>query len=106
MEPYVYNHPSGEVFNDQYFSFLFEDMNIDKIDYDLKLGKILTSTPLMLANQTLTNESNQEQQMSFSLSQTVTHTSSFDYTLGFTIGLQAKFSGKSLALKLIKPSRG
>ena len=95
QDPYFWNHPAGGTYNDQYFSFLFEDMNIDKIEYDLKLGKILTSTPLVLANQTLTNNSDQDQQMSFSLSQTVTHTSSFDYTLGFTIGLQTKFKGES-----------
>lgn len=93
QEPYFWNYTAATNYSDQYFSFLFEDMNIDKIDYDLDLGKILSSTPLVLANQTLTNETDQDQQMSFSLSQTVTHTSSFDYTLGFTISSTQTFKG-------------
>lgn len=92
-EPYLWNHPKDEIFADQHFSFVFEDMKIEKIEYDLKLGKIISSTPLVLANQTLKNDSSHEQEMSFQLSETVSQTSTFEYALGFTISIGAKFSG-------------
>lgn len=70
-------------------------MVIERVEYDLKLGKIMSSTPIMLANQTLVNDSDHEQEMSFAISETVTHTSSFNYTLGITIGVETKFKGES-----------
>lgn len=69
-------------------------LQVDSVEYDLSLGKITSSTPVVLASQTLTNDSKEEQEMVFSLSKSETHTSSFDYTLGVTVGAQMKFSGK------------
>ena len=85
MEPQVGNIRAGEVFDDQYFSFLFEDTKIDRVVYHIDEGKILSSTPIAIATQTLHNQSDNQQAMEFSLNETETHTSSFDYTLGFTI---------------------
>lgn len=100
VEPYLWNHPKDEVFADQHFSFAFEDMKIEKIDYDLKLGKIISSTPMILANQTLKNDSSRDQEMSFQINETATHTSTFEYSLGFTISIGAKISGEQLSMLL------
>ncbi|KAG8985086.1 hypothetical protein FRB94_012017 [Tulasnella sp. JGI-2019a] len=91
VEPHLWNHPQEEVFPDQYFSFLFEDMRIDRVEYDLKLGKIISSTPTILADQTFKNDTNHEQEMSFQLNETTTHTSTFEYALGFAITIGATF---------------
>ncbi|KAJ3492365.1 hypothetical protein NLI96_g33 [Meripilus lineatus] len=89
--PYFWNHPRGDIYPDQHFCFLFEDMRIDRIDYDLDVGKIISSTPLLLASQTLTNNTNQEQEMSFSLNETTSHTSTFEYSTGFTLATGTEF---------------
>ncbi|OBZ68040.1 hypothetical protein A0H81_12039 [Grifola frondosa] len=36
----------------QHFSFRLEEMQINKIEYDLKLGQIISSTPEILVNHT------------------------------------------------------
>lgn len=75
-------------------------MKIDRIEYDLKLGKILSSTPLVLANQTLVNDTDHDQEMEFTLNETVTHTSSFEYTFGITVSAGATFKGKSQRIRV------
>lgn len=70
-------------------------MRIDRIDYDLDVGKIISSTPLLLASQTLTNNTNQEQEMSFSLNETTSHTSTFEYSTGFTLATGTEFKGEA-----------
>nr|BAC78490.1 Hemolytic lectin LSLc [Laetiporus sulphureus] len=91
LEPYFWNSAQTPIRSDQYFIFLFKDMRIDKIEYDLKDGRILSSTPNVLATQTLANTSSQTQEMSFNLSQTLTQTSTFAYTAGFTIAVGTAF---------------
>ncbi|KAJ3485529.1 hypothetical protein NLI96_g4885 [Meripilus lineatus] len=91
MEPYLWNIAQGQVYSDQHFSYIFEDMNVDRIEYDLNLGKIISSNPLVLANQTLTNKTDHEQEMSFQLNETATHTSTFEYSTGFTITIGMSF---------------
>lgn len=94
MEPYLWNIAQGQVYSDQHFSYIFEDMNVDRIEYDLNLGKIISSNPLVLANQTLTNKTDHEQEMSFQLNETATHTSTFEYSTGFTITIGMSFKGE------------
>lgn len=94
MKPYMYNHTASEIYADHHFSFLFEDMQIDKIDYDLDLGSIISSTPLVLADQTLRNDSSQVQEMSFALSNTMTNTSTYEYSTEFTISIGMEFTDK------------
>jgi hypothetical protein len=91
-EPEVWNHPSSDVYADHHFSFLFEDMQVDKIEYDLKLGKILTSTPKILANQTIVNDSDVDQTLTFEVAENETHTSSHEQTTGFSITVGTSFS--------------
>ena len=66
-------------------------MNIDRIEYDLKLGKILSNNPLVLANQTIYNDTDLDQEMSFQLNETTTHTSTFEYSTGFTVTVGSEF---------------
>ncbi|KAK0209833.1 hypothetical protein IW262DRAFT_1281142 [Armillaria fumosa] len=91
-DPHFGNYTRTAYFDDQYFTMDFEDMIVKSVDYDVAQGKILTVTPHVLANQTLTNNSDDEQEMSFSFSETVTHTSKFEHTTGFTIEVGTEFS--------------
>ena len=91
LNPQVDNYSASEVHPDHYFSFLFEDMKVDKVEYHLDLGKILSSTPIVIANQTLFNKTDIEQEMAFELDVTETHSSTFEYTTGFTISMGFSF---------------
>ena len=94
LEPQVGNiTPMTDVYDDQHFSFLFEDTEIVRVDYDLKLGKIINATPLVLASQTLTNHTQTEQEMQFTVSETETHTSTWEQSDGSTITVGTSFSG-------------
>lgn len=70
-----------------------------KLEYHLNLGKIIGSKPLVLASQTLTNSSDVEQEMSFTLNKSETHTSKFEYSAGMTIGSSVTVKGKSQDLE-------
>ncbi|KAL3690756.1 hypothetical protein R1sor_004407 [Riccia sorocarpa] len=91
QKPQVYNHNPDEVYDDQYFTFLFEDMEIFKVEYHLDLGKIVSSTPKIISQQTLHNYTTAEQTMTFEVDEKVSHTSTFEYTLGFTISVGTTF---------------
>ncbi|KAK0491950.1 hypothetical protein EDD18DRAFT_1321316 [Armillaria luteobubalina] len=91
-DPHFGNYTRTVYSDDQWFTMKFEDMVVKSVDYDIAQGKILTMTPHVLANQTLTNNSDDEQEMSFSFSETVTHTSKFEYTTGFEIEVGMEFS--------------
>ena len=92
-DPTFANYTEKNFYSDQLFNFLWEDMKVDKVDFDLDAGKILASTPITLAEQVLTNDSNSEQSMSFSVNKTVTNTSTFEYSEGFTLTMGMEFSG-------------
>ncbi len=92
-DPKFGNYTKAGVHSDQYFSMVFEDMVVKRVEYDVARGKILKVTPHVLANQTLRNNSDNEQEMSFHFSESVTHTSTFQYTTGFTITVGTEFSG-------------
>ncbi|KAJ7715782.1 hemolytic lectin [Mycena olivaceomarginata] len=86
-------HGGTDIYANQYFKFQYEDMVVDRIDYDLKLGKVVGSAPRVLATETLVNKSASEQEMSFSISETQTHTSKFEYSTGLTVSVGATFKG-------------
>ncbi|KAK0216771.1 hypothetical protein EDD85DRAFT_916676 [Armillaria nabsnona] len=95
MHPQVGVNPCTEVHPYQYFTFELEEMVVKSIDYDivLEVGKMVKNeTPRSLANQTLTNNSDHEQEMSFQFSESVTHSSTFEYTGGFAISAGMDFS--------------
>ena len=60
------------------------------VDYNLELGKILNAAP---ANQTLRNNFDREQEMTFTFSENVTETSLSEYTTGLTVSVETEFSG-------------
>ncbi|KAK0491885.1 hemolytic lectin LSLc [Armillaria luteobubalina] len=92
QNPNFGNYTSKGVHGDQYFTMKFEDMVVKSVDYDVAQGKILDVTPRVLANQTLKNNTDYEQEMSFSFSESVTQTSKFEYSTGFTITVGMEFS--------------
>lgn len=92
-DPTFFNLTSTKFFTDHLFYFMWEDMGVDRIKYKTDAGKILTSTPITLGEQMLTNTSGTEQEMSFSVNQSVTRSSTFEYSGGFTITLGMKFKG-------------
>lgn len=65
-----------------------------ELEYHVNLGKITASKPLVLASQTLTNDSIIEQEMAYVLDQTETHTSTFEFTSGYTVGASVTVKGK------------
>ncbi|KAJ6583886.1 hemolytic lectin [Mycena vulgaris] len=81
-----------EIYSDQYFKFEYEDMLVERIEYDLKLGRVLATTPCELISQVLRNPANAETTMGFAFSKAWTHTSSFEQTTGFEISTGAKFT--------------
>ncbi|TGZ76157.1 hemolytic lectin [Ascodesmis nigricans] len=85
-DPTVYNYPgNSNVYDDQYFSFVFEDMEIVRCVYNVDEGKILESTPEVIGKVTQRNDTNVDQTVEFSFqrSEEITHT--FEYSQGYTI---------------------
>ncbi|KAJ7513262.1 hemolytic lectin [Mycena galericulata] len=80
--------------SDQFFAFHYEDMVVDRIEYDLDLGKIIASTPRVLANQTLHNETGYPQQMIFEMEESVAHTSNFEFSRGITLSVGMTMRGE------------
>jgi hypothetical protein len=81
-------------YSDQFFALDYEDMIIDRIEYNLSLGRIISNTPKVLASQTLHNQTSQPQQMIFEMSESVTHTSSFEFSRGITLSVGVTMSGE------------
>ncbi|KAI0067578.1 hemolytic lectin [Artomyces pyxidatus] len=80
--PYIGNISAADVYADQYFSFVFEDMSVDRIEYDFQLGTVVSSASQILATQVIDNELDVEHETRFELSETVTHTSTFYHASG------------------------
>ena len=77
----------------EYFMYLWEDMKVTKVDYDLDSARVLTSKPVTIGEQTLDNSgSTQDQTTSFAVEQEVKKTSSFEYSTGFTVNVGMSFS--------------
>ncbi|KAF9648920.1 hypothetical protein BDM02DRAFT_3186671, partial [Thelephora ganbajun] len=74
------NHPENDFHADQLFGFFWEDMKVDKIEYNLDAGKVISSTLITLAEQVLTNNTASEQEMSFNVNKGVTNSSTFEYS--------------------------
>ncbi|WEW60424.1 hypothetical protein PRK78_005910 [Emydomyces testavorans] len=80
------------VYDDQYWMFHFEDMEISRITYQIDQGKIIASNTEQLGSETVTNNSSINQTAEFDFSETKTTSSTFERTHGFTIS--AGESGK------------
>ncbi|KAJ7301694.1 hypothetical protein DFH08DRAFT_906498 [Mycena albidolilacea] len=76
----------------QVVGFIYEDMDVVKVEYTLDQGKIMASTPTVLASQTLFNTTDIEQEMNYSMNETITETTSFSHTEGFSLTVGMSFS--------------
>lgn len=92
-DPTFANYTASNFYSDQLFTFQWEGMKVDKVDFDLNAGKVISSTPISIAEQVLTNNSDQNQEMSFSVNKSITNTSTFEYSSGFTVTLGLEFTG-------------
>ncbi|KAH9476346.1 hypothetical protein JR316_0011921 [Psilocybe cubensis] len=91
-QPGVCNYPTGGVhYPDQYFMFVFEDTEIDHVEYHIDQGKILNSTPMVIATQTLENKTDVSQTLEASVNTSVTETSTFQFALGFSVKVGTSF---------------
>jgi len=93
-DPTFSNHPSTDFCADQLFYFIWEDVIVEKVEFDLAAGKILSSTTITLAEQVLTNNSDKEHDLSFSINKSVTRLSTFEYGSGFTVTPGTEFCGE------------
>ena len=74
----------------------FENIIIEKVEIDVDRGKITDQPPTVIKTQTLVNNTDYEQTMLHKLSQSVTHTSSFEFSAGYGIKAGARFRGEQL----------
>ncbi|KAF2755372.1 hypothetical protein EJ05DRAFT_99601 [Pseudovirgaria hyperparasitica] len=96
-KPYVGNFGAdGDKFDDQYWSFEFEDMEFVSIDYRIDQQKALSSKPVSIAHKTLVNENGEKDlTMVVVLAKNMTMTSIHEYTNG--ISVKGTYSFSSLA---------
>jgi hypothetical protein len=66
-------------------------MVIESVDYKTDEGKIKNTVPVELMRQTLSNDSDVEQTFSFKVNKSETHTSTFEYSSGFTVKIGTEF---------------
>ena len=83
----------GSLDSDQFFGFIWEDMKVDRVEFDLAAGVIGAATPIALGEEVLTNHSDTEQGMNFAVNEGVTRSSTFEYSAGFTVTVGTEFSG-------------
>ena len=92
-DPTFSNISDAKFLPDQLFSFIWEDMKVDKVEFNLGAGKILSSTQLKLTEQVLTNNSGSEKEMEFKVNKGITNSSAFKYDTGFTVTPGMEFHG-------------
>lgn len=89
-EPLLVNYPGDvSILEDQYSFFDFEDMKIDRVEYEINQTKMLDTLPKVIGRSTQRNDTDVNQTVEFDFSRTVTNTSTFDYKLGFNITVGA-----------------
>lgn len=77
--PTLGNHPAdAKTCEDQYFTFMFEDMKISRITYNRDEAKILSESPEVIGTGSQQNQSSINQTMEFSFSESKTTASSFN----------------------------
>lgn len=87
----VLNAPANdEKYDDQYFSFLFEDTEIVRVEYDIANARPIGTMPITYPVE-LTNRGNGTAKLVANMSRTVSETSSFEFHQGFTISVGASF---------------
>lgn len=84
---------TSDKFDDQYFSFLFSDMKIEKIDLKVDICTVTRNTPIIIATKTLRNGSSASQSTEFTVDRKTETSSTFEYRSG--LPLKAGDSGSA-----------
>ncbi|KAJ5471522.1 hypothetical protein N7530_008879 [Penicillium desertorum] len=75
----------GTKFPDQYFQFLYEDMEIYDVKYETSKGKTIVENPVSIGHATTDNTKGTPVTKTLKVSQKVVESKSFEYNAGFTI---------------------
>ncbi|KAF1837274.1 hypothetical protein BDW02DRAFT_645584 [Decorospora gaudefroyi] len=75
----------GETDDDQYWSFLLEDVKFVDIKYDVDVGKLLSETPVVISTGSETNATSINQPLTLTLVETKTTTHIWEKTNGLDI---------------------
>lgn len=83
---------TATIHDDHYFTFVFEDTEVTRIEYKADQAQILSSTPEVIGASTQLKATSLPQTLEFSYSQAQTVSSNFEYGLGFkaTAGASGK----------------
>ncbi|KAF4234190.1 hypothetical protein CNMCM8980_004040 [Aspergillus fumigatiaffinis] len=87
----VTSAPVTSTYPDQYFTFLFEDMKIDRVEYHIEDGEIIDEGAVTIGKQTLDNYSSVEQSSTFTFAEEMSVSSTFERTHGFSITVETEF---------------
>ncbi|KAF9072621.1 hemolytic lectin [Rhodocollybia butyracea] len=82
---YIPTGPQDSDLVDQYFSFLFEEMEIVQIQYDLDQARTSSTKPHVVMKQMASNNTSTTQQMTLEKDENETHTALWKYTSGFPL---------------------
>jgi len=93
LEVHAANQLDSSPDRNRYFSFLFEELVVEGIDYDLEDGIVTASSLKVIAQQTLNNNTELEQTMECQVDERQTHSFTFEYTGGFNLGPGFNLSG-------------
>ena len=94
-DPHVGTFPADSTHDDddgQQFEFDYQHLKFNKLVYHVAEATIQDASPFILIDQIVTNDTGSEQKgIPFSCNQTVTNTSTFEYTMGITIDAAFEF---------------
>ncbi|KAF7301947.1 Hemolytic lectin LSLb [Mycena indigotica] len=95
MTPHVSaTSPISNKWDDQYFSFVFEDLQVNRVEYDLARATIADRSLVQITVHTFTNNTSHEQQMTISSDLPAAQTFTWKYSSGFPLGDDISFKGK------------
>lgn len=92
-DPTFSNGTPNSAYSDQHFGFEWEEMAVDKVEFDLDAAKIVSSRPITLGEQVIANKSDTEQELMFRINKSVTDSSAFEYSSGFPATVGMNFVG-------------
>ncbi|RVD88913.1 uncharacterized protein DFL_003076 [Arthrobotrys flagrans] len=91
-DPPVGSIPAGAFFDDQWFSFAYEDMELQSIKYDIDEHKILEVQPVSIATKTARNETEDTQISTVTFSESIEEERTFNSELGTKLGVSVEAS--------------
>ncbi|KAK6339927.1 hypothetical protein TWF718_009316 [Orbilia javanica] len=91
-DPSVGSVPGGSFFDDQWFSFAYEDMELESIDYKIDENKILEVQPVSIGKKTARNQTEETQLTTVTLTETIEEERTFNSELGTKLGVSVEAS--------------